>query len=93
MKILQTIVTASTLVIGSSLFAQDAKPAAAPAAAPTAAGQAAPAAPAEGAPATLNGSSDAAAAGEPLAAIPWPDSQPGAKRDNSWWVDVPTSFT
>ena len=47
MKILQQIVTASTLVIGSSLFAQVAKPATAPATAPTAAGQAAPAAPAE----------------------------------------------
>ncbi len=47
MKILQKIVTASTLVIGSSLFAQDAKPTTAPATAPTAAGQAAPAAPAE----------------------------------------------
>ncbi|MEN9668629.1 MAG: hypothetical protein RLZZ386_536, partial [Planctomycetota bacterium] len=50
MKILQQIVTASTLVIGSSLascFAQDANPTTAPATAPTAAGQAAPAAPAE----------------------------------------------
>ena len=42
MKILQQIVTASTLFIGSSLFAQDAKPTTAPATAPTAAGQAAP---------------------------------------------------
>ncbi len=47
MKTLQRIVTASTIVIGSSLFAQDAKPTTAPATAPTAAGQAAPAAPAE----------------------------------------------
>lgn len=45
MKTLQRIVTASTLAIGSSLIAQDAKPSTGQATAPTAAGQAAPVAP------------------------------------------------